>query len=109
MDEMNEQELLKQFHVFWDEFPGPVRLIDKNHRVIASNGIAEKKGFIAGVCCAAVGEPCSHRGCKASLMLKSGKAQTDRPANDRIRGWVPLQGYPNVYVHYTLTLPEDTL
>lgn len=107
MMETYNPDILKAFHTLWDAFPGPVRLIDKSHKIIAANNIAQEKGFIPDKCCATVGEPCSHRGCKSALMLKTGLAQIDRPSIDRVRGWIPLAGYPDIYVHFTLMLPEE--
>lgn len=107
MSEINvNPEVIEAFHMCWDAFPGAVRLIDKAHRILASNNCAKEKGFLPGVYCATIGEPCSHKGCKSAKMIKTKTAQTDRPTYDRIRGWIPLQGYPDIYVHYTLELPE---
>lgn len=99
--------IIESFHNMWDEFPGPVRLIDKKHNIVAINTIAEEKGFLVGLCCAKVGEACAHIGCKANVMFKCGYAQIDKPGKDRIRGWIPIRGNEDLYVHFSLTLPED--
>lgn len=101
--------LIEEFHKMWDAFPGPVRLIDQQHTILAANPLAIEKGFIAGICCAKVGEPSSHKGCKSAALMKTGCAQTDRPASDRIRGWVPVKDHPNIYVHYTLMIPQEEI
>lgn len=103
---MDEAELIDAFHMLWDNFPGMVRLIDDKHRVLASNPIAESKGFVLGVNCAKVGDPAIHRGCKHGAMFRTGTAQTDIVLEDRIRGWVPVEGREDVCVHFALPIPE---
>ncbi|MGX8833603.1 hypothetical protein ACWG0P_05255 [Amedibacillus sp. YH-ame6] len=107
MSKENLEEIITAFHCMWDAFPGPVRLIDKTHIVLAANPIADEKGFKVGVCCARVGDPSSHRGCKSAQLLKTRSAQCDRPEKNRIRGWVPVKGFDSVYVHYTLQLSDE--
>lgn len=102
-------EIIAAFHCMWDGFPGPVRLIDNTHTILAVNSLADEKGFKVGVCCARVGDPSTHRGCKSAQLLKSKQAQSDRPEKGRIRGWVPIKGYDSIYVHYTLQLPEENM
>ena len=45
VDNKNYDELIREFHRFWDVFPGIARLITKNHRILASNSIAAEKGY----------------------------------------------------------------
>ena len=99
-------KIILAFHQMWDGFPGIARLINSKHVIIASNKTAEEKGFTKGVICARVGSPESHKGCMANLTLKTQTAQTDRKLEDRIRGWVPLEGYDDLFVHFTLPIPE---
>lgn len=103
-----EEELIEAFHMLWDNFPGPVRLINRNHMVVAANPLAMEKGFVVGCCCARVGEPSSHKGCKAADMIKTGCAKQDRPDSDRIRGWIPLLDHTELYVHYTMMIPKES-
>ncbi len=108
MGESKEFEsLIRTFHQMWDAFPGFARLIDRKHVILASNKAAEDKGFQAGAVCARVGAPESHQGCRMGIMLKTQIAQVDRPEKDRIRGWVPVEGHPDVLVHFTLLIPEE--
>lgn len=103
---MNETEIIAMFHQMWDHFPGAVRLIDQAHIVIAANSIAIEKGFLIGCCCAKVGEACIHKGCKSGVLRKTKEAQYDRPNERSIRGWVPITGADDWYVHFTITIPE---
>ena len=99
-------EVIGMFHRMWDGFPGLARLIDRNHHVIAANPVALEKGFAPGCVCAKVGAPEIHRGCKLSEMFRSGEARTDRVIPDRVRGWMPVEGYPDLSVHFAVMIPE---
>lgn len=100
------EELIKAFHLTWDEFPGVTRLIDKGNNVIACNKAALAAGLSEGQICAKIGSPESHRGCRKSLAIKTSTAQVDRPVENKIRGWIPMEEYPDIVVHFSLALPE---
>jgi len=99
-------ELIRQFHLMWDNFPGLARLITFEHKILASNRIAEEKGFIPGMTCAAAGSPEIHRGCRLNMMFQTGEAQTDNVLPDRIRGWIPVPGYDDVCIHFAVMIPK---
>ena len=100
-------EVIGMFHRMWDGFPGLARLIDRNHHVIAANPVALEKGFAPGCVCAKVGAPEIHRGCKLSEMFRTGEARTDRVIPDRVRGWMPVEGYPDLCVHFAVMIPGE--
>ena len=107
--EQNEnryEELIRAFHLTWDAFPGTARLIDKGNHVLAVNQAAAAAGLTEGQVCAKIGAPESHRGCRKALALSTQTAQVDRPIENKIRAWVPVEGYPEVVVHFSVTLPE---
>lgn len=97
--------LIDAFHLMWDTFPGAARLIDKGHRVLASNKAARKQGLLEGQICARMGAPESHKGCLKAAALRSGEGRADRPAENKVRGWLPLECYEDVVVHFSLPLP----
>ncbi|MFV0437040.1 MAG: hypothetical protein ACK5PS_06585 [Desulfopila sp.] len=103
----NEEYIIEIFHQMWDEFPGFARLIDQKHKIIASNKMAEEKGFIPGEICSRVGQPQSHKECKLRKTFSEKSGNTDRVLKDRVRGWVPIQGCPDLLVHFTLLLPDE--
>ena len=104
---MADEELVSAFHTMWDEFPGMARLIDENHMVVAANPFAEERGFVKGAVCARVGDPAIHRKCKLRAMFASGEAQWDHVLADRIRGWMPVKGHPDLCVHFAVSIPEE--
>ena len=99
-------ELIEAFHKTWEKFPGQARLIDGKHHVIAVNAFAAKNGRTPGEICAAFGAPESHKGCRKAEAISTGEGKLDRPFAERVRGWVPLEGWPDVVVHFSLTVPE---
>lgn len=108
MEQINAsyEELIQAFHLTWDTFPGVARLIDKGNHVLAVNRAAEAAGFAPGQICSRMGAPESHRGCRKALALATGEAQIDRPVENKIRAWAPIEGYPEIVVHFSVVLPE---
>lgn len=98
-------ELIQTFHLTWDRFPGQARLIDKGNHVLAVNQAAEVAGLTEGQICAKLGAPESHKGCRKALVLSTQTAQIDRPVENKIRAWFPIEGYPDVVVHFSVMLP----
>lgn len=104
-EQMNiDKSVIAAFHQMWDLFPGSVRLIHKNHTILASNPIAKELGFEEGLKCICIEARESHRNCKSIRMLKTQTAQVDRPSMEKVRGWIPVVGYDDIYVHFTLTI-----
>lgn len=107
--ENNEQalnELITAFHLTWDNFPGVTRLIDKDNRVLATNKTAAAAGLLPDQICAKIGASESHRGCRKAVALRTGTAQVDRTVEGKIRAWLPVDGWSEVVVHFSLVLPE---
>ncbi len=99
-------ELIRAFHLTWDAFPGIARLIGKENHVLAVNQAAEAAGLTDGQICANIGAPESHKGCRKALALSTRTAQVDRPIPGKVRAWIPIDGYPEVVVHFSVMLPE---
>lgn len=104
---MTDDEVVAAFHAMWDGFPSMARLIDERHVVVAANPIAEERGFVEGAVCAKVGDPAIHRKCKLRAMFESGEALCDHVLADRIRGWMPVKGRPDLCVHFAIPIPEE--
>lgn len=104
---MTDEELVAQFHEMWNGFPGLARLIDSRHAVIASNPFAQERGFVEGATCAKVGDSKLHSKCKLGAFFKSGEAVTDHVLDDRVCGWMPVKGRPDVCIHFAVMIPEE--
>ncbi|MDR1376527.1 MAG: hypothetical protein LBJ22_03365 [Synergistaceae bacterium] len=100
------QKVTDAFHLMWDNFPEPVTLVHKSREVAAGN--KENEHFREpGTICARTGVKGSHAGCRANEALASGKAVTAphySSLEDKymITYWVPLDGYPDYYVHFSI-------
>jgi len=108
MDNKDYTEVIKWFHALWDAYPGMARLITKDHLILAANERAEKKGFREGTICARLKTASNHRACKMNRTLTTGEGQKDRIKEmpDNIRGWLPVAGYPELVVHFSIMVPE---
>ena len=100
------RQVVEEFHHMWDAFPGPARLITNRHVVLAVNDAAREGGFYEGCICATIRSPETHRGCKMPLMFKTKEAQQQRFDDKKIKGWIPVSGYPELCVHYAITIPS---
>lgn len=102
MSRYTEEEIVKAFHMMWDNYPEQVRLIDRSFRVVAGNPAYIDAGGKTGVRCN-VGDPELHRKCQAIFALDSRKART---VTNEIEGmkfeayWVPVAGSTEYHVHF---------
>ncbi len=103
METPTQEEIVRAFHMMWDNYPEMVRLIDRRFNVIAGNPLYLKMGGQEGIKCN-TGDPSFHRGCQAMNALKT---QETKSISSEIGGtamesfWVPVAGAPDYYVHYT--------
>ena len=104
--QLDDAALLQPFHLMWDNFPGMARLIGKRRVLLAANRIAEAKGFAPGAVCARVGAPEIHRGYGMAAAFREGRPQTDALLGDRLRGWLPVEGRPDLLPHVAIMLPD---
>ena len=101
-----DEKIIQAFHLMWDGFPGAARLINKNYIIIAANQAAIANGHGPGICCAKMPSPTKHRGCKAQKTLNEQKGYVDHPLDNSLRGWVPLAENSELFVHFSLKVPE---
>jgi hypothetical protein len=105
---MVDNKLIESFHTMWDSFPSRVRLIQKDRTVLAVNKAAEKAGMAVRVKCIDTPSKDSHAGCKANAALKERKGIYQLNADKSlVRFWIPVEGYDDIYVHFSI--PAETL
>ena len=96
--------VIDAFHLMWGMFPESVTLVHKSKQVMAINKAGERRGHLKpGMNCAKLGNPEIHKGCKAHKAVASGEAEytyMPLPDGDAIAFWIPLEGYPEFYVHF---------
>ena len=103
MENYTEQELVKAFHMMWDNYPESVRLIDRKFRVVAGNPAYRNMGGQVDVKCN-VGDPALHRGCQAIHCLKTRETKTLQTEVEGVKWdtyWIPVEGCEDYYVHFT--------
>ena len=105
-NQLDEQqaELISAFHTMWDAFPGMARLINHKHEILASNELAQKKGFVPGAICAQVASPQAHKGCLLVKTIQTGQAQYDQPNEHLLRGWTPVLDHEGIVVHFSINI-----
>lgn len=101
-----DEKTLAAFHQLWDGFPTCVRMIHRSHEVLAVNDTAAGLGFKVGEHCNEDGNPQRHAGCKAMLALKTQQAQVQNTPVGRVKFWLPVEGYPEVYIHFSVASAE---
>ncbi|UFS72259.1 hypothetical protein LPW11_08710 [Geomonas sp. RF6] len=108
--EINE-EISRNFHLFWDNYPAPVMLIQKDRTILGVNKAALAAGYPVGVRCIDLGEKKHHEGCAADQALQEGKAvrAVVYLAHLGIVGavnWIPLAGSSDLFLHFIDDLTE---
>ena len=102
-------EVIAAFHAMWDNFPEPVSLVHKSREVIALNKAHYLK---PGIYCAKTGKNGPHMRCQANKALAEKQAIgviSHDPASKRttIIYWVPLEEYPDYFIHFSVRLAID--
>ena len=106
MEQAKLDEYVRAFHMMWDNYPEPVRLIDRTFTIVAGNKLYMKNsgGRFLGTKCNQAGDPSLHRGCKAMESLRTGEARIVTANMEGVRWdsyWVPVEGTDELYVHFT--------
>lgn len=104
-------EIIEAFHTMWDNFPEPASLVHKSRTVMAINKTHEKMGYLKpGMNCAKTGAPGAHKGCLANKALEMKQATyltIKRDAKEIIAYWLPLDNYPEFFVHFGVGVTID--
>lgn len=103
------QEIIKNFHIFWNNFPAPVLLLHKDRTIIAGNKAADLTGAIPGTRCCDQGPKEAHKKCLANIALKENKAQRLVDYSEMMgmvidSYWIPVDGEPDLYVHFGIDI-----
>ena len=105
------QDVVDAFHLMWGNFPESVSLVHKSRQVMAVNKAMERQGIVKpGMTCAQIGTPEAHKGCLANKALASGEAafvHMPLPGRDGVGFWIPLDDYPDFFVHFSVGLTID--
>ena len=104
-------EIRRNFHLFWDNYPEAVILAHKDRTIMEVNKVAEERGYPVGVRCISMGEAKHHAGCKLHLALSEKKAVRDVDYIEFLGQvadtyWIPLAGAEDFYVHFANDITE---
>ena len=105
------EEILRNFHLFWDNFPFPVMLVHKDRTIIDRNKAGEAVGYLPGSRCVDIGSKEDHKGCLANLALReqAGKRVVGYVAPAKAvfdSYWIPLAGSEEIYLHFFTDITE---
>lgn len=106
-----DSNVIEAFHLMWGNFPEPVTLVNRSREVIAVNAACRNSGRMsAGMNCARQGPPEAHRGCLANqaLSLQKPTYKLVKYGERKIVSyWLPLEGYPELFVHFGVGVTID--
>ncbi|WP_029917473.1 hypothetical protein [Pelobacter seleniigenes] len=103
------QDIIKHFHLYWDNFTAPVILVHKDRTVIAVNKAAEPMGCIPGTRCSDRGPKEAHQNCLANFALKGNRTERSVEYVNMVgmvldTYWIPLAGEPDLYIHFGIDI-----
>ncbi|MGA7828798.1 MAG: hypothetical protein WCA04_14140 [Geobacteraceae bacterium] len=105
------EEIRKNFHLFWDNYPAPVILAYKDKTIIEANKAGQDYGFPVGTRCIDLGEKEHHAGCLANKALGGGAGMRAVFYAEHLGQvvdvyWIPLAGSSDLYVHFFNDITE---
>ncbi|MBU5635471.1 hypothetical protein KOM00_01835 [Geomonas sp. Red69] len=105
------EEIRRNFHLFWDNYPEPVMLIYKDRTILEANKAAQTLGYPTGLRCVDLGEKKHHAGCRANVALRDKTGVRDTAWYDFRSAvldsyWIPLAGAEDFYVHFANDITE---
>ena len=99
------EELVRNFHIFWDNFPFPVMLTHRDRTILHINRAAATAGYAAGTRCIDLGAKENHRRCMANQALQEQTAKRLVAYSEALGlvvdgYWVPLAGEKDLFLHF---------
>jgi hypothetical protein len=105
------EELIRNFHIFWGNYPFPVVLVYKDRTILDINKAAAAVSCQTGTRCVDTGKKEDHAGCLANQALKEQTAKRVVAYAENmgmvVDGyWVPLAGVEDIYLHFFSDISE---
>lgn len=100
---MSNEEIIRAFHLMWDNFPEAVMITQKSREIVAVNKKAAEFGLTPGIKCSSIGKPENHRGCQCNQAVDTGEAQfvTYEGNFGKAFGyWIPIPDKPEWIIHF---------
>ena len=70
---MSNEEIIRAFHLMWDNFPEAVMITQKSREIIAVNKKAAEFDLKPGIKCSSIGKPENHKGCQCNKAVDTGE------------------------------------
>jgi hypothetical protein len=104
-------EIRRNFHLFWDNFPTAVTLVYKDRTIVDANKAALELGYPVGMKCIDLGEKKHHAGCRAQVAMRDKTGIREVAYYDFLDKvidgyWIPLVGQEDFYVHFGIDITE---
>ncbi len=99
-----DEKLIAAFELMWQNYPGPVTLVARDKTILAANPAALAIGRQPGVNCAQLPPAESHKGCLANQALADHQPRwlvKEVMGTMKTIYWIPVDGYPDVYIHFS--------
>lgn len=105
------EEIIKNFHLFYDNFPFPATLVHKDRTILALNRKAGEVGYQTGIRCIDLGKKEHHKACLANKALSEQTTTRvvgyfDFTGSVLDSYWIPLAGSNELFVHYGADITE---
>lgn len=100
---MSNEEIIKAFHMMWDNFPEAVMITQKSRELVAVNKKAAEFGLKAGIKCSSLGKPENHKGCQCNKACDTGEPQIctyDGQFGKAYGYWIPISEKPEWIIHF---------
>lgn len=100
---MSNEEIIRAFHLMWDNFPEAVMITQKSREIVALNKKAAEYGLQVGVKCSSIGKPENHKGCLCNQAVDTGEPVfiTYEGAFGKAYGyWIPIPEKPEWIIHF---------
>ena len=100
---MSNEEIIRAFHLMWDNFPEAVMITQKSREIVAVNKKAAEFGLAPGIRCSSIGKPENHKGCQCNQAVDTGEPQccTYEGNFGKAYGyWIPIPEKPEWIIHF---------
>ncbi len=100
---MSNEEIIRAFHLMWDNFPEAVMITQKSREIIAVNNKAAEFGLKPGIKCSSIGKPENHKGCQCNQAVDTGEPVfcTYEGNFGKAYGfWIPISEKPEWVIHF---------
>ena len=100
---MSNEDIIRAFHLMWDNFPEAVMITQRSREIVAVNKKAAAFGLKAGIKCSSIGMPENHIGCQCNAACDTGETQccTYNGAFGKAFGyWIPIPEKPEWIIHF---------